>query len=486
MFPIRFQRLREFETAAGEVLWASLVLVLTSSVLIGCKAVAPELQMEQVAGMAPSGWSASKSARAGLDKEWVSSFKDKQLKILVAEAIQRNPDMRVAAERVYQAQRAAYVAGADGRPSVVAEVKGDRSKRQFVGMPFDGSSTQNGSYADLRVQWELDLWGRIRAGQSAAMAEAQSAGFDQSASEVALAGQVCKAWFALCESNEQLAMAREVVRIRSSSVDAIEDRFANSLGEDGATGSQLRLAQTDLASAEATVAQRESEVKLSQSRLEVLCGRYPSAQVAGRKQLSKVPTPPPSGIPSEVMMRRPDLQAAERRYAAAVAREEEAQRAMFPIIALTGSTGTASDALEQIVNNSFSTWSLGASVTQNIFLGGRIRGERDIRSSKLRSAMAELEGSVLKAFQEVENSLMLDHWLKRRMVSLDKASKLAVDAAESADQEYIDGTGDLLTLLAAQSRAVELTSQVLVLKRMQLDNRVDLHMALGGDFRIQP
>ncbi|WP_205619036.1 efflux transporter outer membrane subunit [Rubritalea marina] len=436
--------------------------------------------------LTPQGWSATKSGKAGLDRDWVSSFKDKELKRLVHEAVALNPDMRVAAERVYQAQRRAYVAGADGRPSVVAEVQGDRSKRQFVGLPFGGATTQNGHYADLRVQWELDLWGRIRMGQSAALAEAESSGFDQQASEVALAGQVCKAWFALCEGNEQLAMAREVVRIRKSSVEAIEDRFASNLGGDGATASQLRLAQTDLASAGASVAQRESEVKLAQSRLEVLCGRYPSANIQGKAKLAKVPAPPPSGIPSDVLMRRPDLLSAERRFAAAMAREEEAQRAMFPMITLTGSTGTASDALEQLVNNSFSTWSLGAAVTQNIFQGGRIRGERDIRSSKYRESMAELESSVLKAFQEVENSLMLDYWLMRRMVSLDKASRLAVEAAKAADEEYIDGTGDLLTLLAAQSRAVELTSQVVSLKRIQLDNRVDLHLALGGEFKVKP
>lgn len=456
-----------------------------SVILIGCATEPPASQMLKVEQMAPDSWTATKEGKSGVDRQWVESFGDSSLNKLVAEAVTRNPNMRAAAERVVQAQRAAYVAGAAARPTLAAEFKGDRSKRQFVGMPFGGSSVENGSYADLRVNWEIDLWGRIRMGQMAAISDAQAAELDEKAAEAALAAEVCKAWFALGEANEQLKLAKRVAKIRDDSVETIGERFEQNLGNDGGSASQFRLAQTDQATSKAVISQRESEVRLAQRRLELLCGRYPAGKMKGSTTLTKMPSRPPNGVPSALLQRRPDVIAAERRYAASVARLEEAKRAIFPIISLTGSAGTASDALEQIVNNNFSTWSLGATITQNLLTGGRVKGEQDIRTSKEREELANLEGVVLGAFGEVENSLMLESWLKRRVKDMGAASSLANDAAKAANDDYLEGTGDILTLLTAQSRAVELGSQLLVLRRIQLDNRVDLHLALGGEFRLE-
>ena len=459
--------------------------IFLSVLFIGCAVKPPESQMLKVAQMAPDSWTASQEGKAGVDREWVQSFGDSSLNKLVSEAVARNPDMRAAAERVVQAQKAAYVAGAAVRPSLAAESKGDRSKRQFVGMPFGGSSLENGSYADLRVNWEIDLWGRIRMGQMAAISDAQAAELDAKAAEAALAAEVCKAWFSLGEANEQLKLAKRVAEIRDDSVETIGERFEQNLGDDGGSASQFRLAQTDQATSKAVISQRESEVRMAQRRLELLCGRYPAGKMRGSSSLTKMPARPPSGVPSALLQRRPDVIAAERRYAASVTRLKEANRAIFPILSLTGSTGTASDALEQIVNSNFSTWSIGATLTQNLLTGGRVKGEQAIRTSKEREELANLEGVVLGAFGEVENALMLESWLKRRVQDMRKASALANDAARAANDDYLEGTGDILTLLTAQSRAVDLGSQLLVLRRIQLGNRVDLHLALGGEFRLE-
>ncbi|PQJ27414.1 hypothetical protein BSZ32_02145 [Rubritalea profundi] len=460
-------------------------LVSLSVFLVGCATKPPESQMLKVEQMAPDSWTASQEGKSGVDREWVQSFGDSSLNKLVAEAVARNPDMRAAAERVVQAQKAAYVAGAAARPALAAEFKGDRSKRQFVGMPFGGSSVENGSYADLRVNWEIDLWGRIRMGQMAAISDAQAAELDAKAAEAALAAEVCKAWFSLGEANEQLTLAKRVAQIRDDSVETIGERFAQNLGNDGGSASQFRLAQTDQATSKAVISQRESEVRMAQRRLELLCGRYPAGKMKGSSSLTKMPARPPSGVPSALLQRRPDVIAAERRYVASVARLKEAKRAIFPILSLTGSGGTASDALEQIVNNNFSAWSIGATITQNLLTGGLVKGEQAIRTSKEREELANLEGVVLGAFGEVENALMLEGWLKRRVQDMGKASALANEAAKAASDDYLEGTGDILTLLTGQSRAVELGSQLLVLRRIQLENRVDLHLALGGEFRLE-
>ncbi|MFC5051770.1 efflux transporter outer membrane subunit [Rubritalea spongiae] len=456
-----------------------------SVLLIACAAKPPESQMLKVEQMAPNSWSATKEGKAGVDRDWVASFKDKQLSNLVDEAMARNTDMRAQAERVAQARQNAYLAGAAARPTLAAEINGDRSQRQFVGFPFGGSSIQNGSYADLRMNWEIDLWGRIRMGQTAAISDAQAAELDQKAAEAALAAEVCKAWFALGEAGEQLELAQEVVRIRKSSVESIADRFERNLGGEGGSASQLRLAQTDLATAESLVSQRMSDMALAKRRLELLCGRYPEGKLKGSNALTKMPKSPPSGVPSSLLQRRPDVVAAERRYAAAVSRVKEAKRAIFPIISLTGSYGTASDALEQIVNNNFSTWSIGGTLVQNILTGGRVKGEIELRNSKEREELAKLEGVVLKAFSEVENALVVENWLSKRVKDMQRAYDLSKEAAKAANDDFLDGTGDVLTLLSAQRSAVDIGASLLTLKRMQLDNRVDLHLALGGEFRFK-
>lgn len=471
-------------TAAKDIVVGG-VLILSFFLLTGCAAVAPESQMLMVEQMAPDSWSATKEGKAGVDRDWVGSFRDNRLCRLVDEALERNPDMRVQVERVYQARRNASMAGAMARPQMVAEIKGNRSKQQFLGFPFGGAQTTSGRFADLTVNWELDLWGRIRMGQMAAISDAQAAELDKKAAEAALSAEVCKAWFALGEAWEQLDLAERVVEIRKTSVDAIADRFENNLAGDGGSASQLRLAQTDLATAEAAIAQGMSDVELAERRIELLCGRYPKGTLIGSKELTKMPKRAPSGVPSSLLQRRPDVIAAERRFAAAVARSEEARRAIFPIISLTGSAGTASDALEQLLNSNFSTWSLGANITQNLLTGGRVIGERDVRDSREREELARLEAVVLTAFSEVENALVLEVWLKKREQQMSKAFDFAKEAAEAANDDFLQGTGDVLTLLQAQSRAVEIGSTLLTLKRVRLDNRVDLHLALGGEFRFK-
>lgn len=460
-------------------------VLLISVGLSACAVKAPESQMLKVAQMAPDSWSASKEGKAGVGRGWVNSFGDAQLTKLVSEAMHRNADMRVADQRVRQARRAAYVAGSASRPMMAAEFSKDRSKRQFFGAPFTGDQTLDGNYADIKVSWEPDLWGRVRMGQSAALSDAQSAELDAKAAKSILAAEVSKAWFALGEANEQLRLAKEVVEIRQQAVEMIADRFERNLGNDGGSASQLRLAETDLALAKANAAQRVGDVAIARGRLEILCGRYPAGKLKGARTLTKVPKAPPVGVPSSLLQRRPDIQAAERRYAAAEARVKEANRAIFPLIKLTGSGGSASEVLENLVDGKFNTWSLGAGLTQNLLTGGRVIGEKQIRDSKSLEELAKLEGVVLKAFGEVETALVLEEWLRKRSQHVEKAYKFSKAAVASANDDYLAGTGDALTLLTAQSRAVEIGSQVLVLKRARLENRVDLHLALGGAFRLE-
>jgi NodT family efflux transporter outer membrane factor (OMF) lipoprotein len=446
---------------------------------------APASKMRAVKDMAPESWTASKEGRSGVDRAWVKRFNDSRLDRLVAEAVTRNPDMRVAAENVKQAQLAAYLAGASSRVMANAGVDANRRKIVFVGFPFGGSQTNNNFGLNLNVNWEPDLWGRVSAGVSASLADMQAVEMERKAAETSLAGNVCKAWFALCEANEQLGLATEAHAIRLKTVEAVRDRFELALGEEGGGASELRLAETDVAMSLALKAQRQGEVDAAQRRVELLAGRYPAAKLKGRLKLPPIPNRPPAGLPSELLKRRPDVIAAERRYAGSGMRITEAKRAIFPIFRLTGSTGTTTDALSNILSSSFGVWSIGNNISQNILTGGQVKGEISMRSSRDRQNLAQLQSTVLKAFGEVESALAADKWLAKRITEMGKAQKLANDAARASEEDYALGNVTLLTVLTAQNRKIDIASQVALLRRLQLENRVNLHLALGGGFKTQ-
>jgi outer membrane protein TolC len=192
----------------------------------------------------------------------------------------------------------------------------------------------------------------------------------------------------------------------------------------------------------------------------------------------------PTGLPSELLQRRPDILAAERRFAAQGMRQREAKRAVFPRLALTGSNGTNTDALKNLLASDYGVWSLGAGVTQTIFTGGQVLAEIRRRGAEQNEAQAALQKTVLQAFGEVEEALQLEGILGRREEALAESLRLAAEADTEARANYRQGIGDILTVLATQNRALQAKAQLVLVRRLRLDNRIALHLALGGDFRV--
>ncbi|MFC7336901.1 efflux transporter outer membrane subunit [Haloferula chungangensis] len=453
-------------------------------VFAACAVMPPDSRMGEAAD-APGAWTATRQAKAGIDDQWVDRFGNRSLSQLVSEAYASNRDLQAAAARVERASSVARGAGAAARPQLNAAVNGSRSKQNFIGFPgVSGSSISNAYGASLNLQWEIDLWGKIRAGESAALADLQAQGNVYRGARASLAAQVVRAWLLLAETNEQIALAEESLKIREDTAELIRGRFELAAGDAGATASQLRLAETDVATARANLAQRQGERDQVQRQLEILLGRYPSAELAGSASLPGVPSFPPSGLPSELLLRRPDILAAERQFAAAGKREEEARKAFYPSFSLTGSGGTSTNQLNNILDSSFGVWSIAGQAAQPILSGGALRSNLDVRSAEEQEALANLQQTVLSGFGEVETALAADKYLASREASIGVAHKLAEDGAISSREEFALGTGDVLTLLASQTRQIDLATQRLTLRRLRLDNRVNLHLALGGDYKV--
>ncbi len=473
-------------------------------ILAGCTALPPQRRTDEIGLETPSTWSATRVAQSGVDWNWLARFKDPQLRHLAEEALANNPDLKGAASRVRMAASNAKIAGAAAKPQLSAVLSGNRRKTNFIGFPdFGGGdpmdpnapggvgggseqviSTISDTFgASLDLNWEIDVWGRIRAGQSATLAEWQSAAEDYRAARSSLVAQVAKAWFALTEASQQLDLAQQTVKTFRDTEQVIADRFEIGETDGGGTGAQLRLAKSDLAAAHEQLALRKDLQQQARRQLEILLGRYPKGQLEKSPELPRLPPPPPAGLPSELLTRRPDIQSAERQFAAQGQRIREAKLAMFPQLKLTASAGTSTDALEDVLDSDFGVWNLAGNVIQPILTGGQLLAQKRVREEQERQALANLQRTVLQAFLEVELALEADTYLAEREAALTEAASLAREADTASRADYRDGVGDILTVLNAQSRVLQFSSQLISLRRLRLDNRINLHLALGGDFK---
>ncbi len=450
--------------------------------LAGC-ASAPPVQQPEAGIDIPGHWSAP-AGIAAAEPAWWRRFGDPALEALIAETLDNNRDLRAAAARVDQARAMARVSGAAQVPAVSAGGSARRQRQNFIGLPIPGAegevlSTQIDTFGlSVETSWEADLWGRIRNGTAAALADAEAAYLDEQAARLSLAAQTAKAWFALIEAGQQLRLADDTVASYRRTVEQVRYRY-----ERGLTPSlDLRFALTNQHAAEAQQAQRRALVGQVMRQLEVLLGRYPARTLDVPPALPAPDGDVPAGLPADLIARRPDLRAAERRIAAADARLLADRRALYPTLSLTAAGGTSTDALRRLLDGDFSVWSIAGSLMQPIFQGGRLRAQIDVADARAREALESYAGQLLMAFAEVETALDAQAYQRERAQFLAEAAGHAEAARAMAETRYGGGLDPLLVVLEAQRRSLEADSQLLTAQRQLLDARVDLHLALGGYF----
>jgi NodT family efflux transporter outer membrane factor (OMF) lipoprotein len=330
----------------------------------------------------------------------------------------------------------------------------------------------------LNVSWEVDLWGRLRNQKGAAVADLDAAMADYEFARLSIAGQTAKVWFAMNEASRQVDLA-EATRDNFA---RSEERIARRYGEGLAGSVELRLARTRTAAAEALVENRRQQLDAVTRQLESILGRYPSGRLEASGDLPPVDRAIPVGIPADLVSRRPDLRAAERRLAASDARVASARAALYPQFRLTGSAGTSSTELEDLLDGDFSVWSFAAGLLQPVFQGGRLRANVDLSKAIADEQAATFVQRVLNAFAEVETALVLEQALVRQEDALRVAAENAVAARNSAEDRYMAGVGDYLLVLTSQRDAFDAESRLIEIRRHRLTSRIDLILALGGGF----
>jgi NodT family efflux transporter outer membrane factor (OMF) lipoprotein len=417
----------------------------------------------------PAAWTSQGAVSGVIADKWLASFNDPQLDALVQEALVSNPDLQVAAARVEQAAAFVKVAGATLKPQVNALARGGGA------LSGDSSGLEG---AGIFANWEIDLWGRVRAGREAASGQYVSAALDAEYARQSLAAMVAKSWFLATEARLQKAIAEEMTAASERQLTLVQDRVRVGRGDEY----ELALSRANVATFQDSVRNLDLAYQQSLRALEALAGRYPAAALSVPVQLASVPGPIPVGMPSELLERRPDVIAAERRVAAAFYRVEEAKAARLPRISLTAAVTSISSDLFVLKDRDNPVWSAGASLTAPLYTGGALTGQIEVRTAEQKQAIAEYGRVGARAFGEVENALSTAFALQEREAILAQSVVHNSRALELANIRYKVGVGDLR---AVQQQALALHAARTALLRVQAERlvqRVNLHLALGGSF----
>ena len=244
----------------------------------------------------------------------------------------------------------------------------------------------------------------------------------------------------------------------------------------------LRLALLNLSNARALLQQRLQQFDAATRQLEVILGQYADGEMETPAALPPLAPIVPAGLPADLIARRPDLAAAEREVAAAQARISVARAELLPRISLTAATGTSTDALRSLIDGSFGVWSLVGNVVQPLWQGGRLRAE--VKGAEARGAevLAQYATLALGAYAEVETALAAEEYLRERVGHLMESVQQARAAERLADERYRAGLEDYITVLDSQRSAVNAEGELIGVRRLRLENRVDLYLSLGGGF----
>ncbi len=450
------------------------LLMLGVGLLCGCvgqPAQTPPLPVPQ------SKWSAHYEGKSGNPNQWLHDFDAPGLSELIQTALDQNFDLQIAEARLAAARARARIAGAPRWPN--AELGAQASRRRATINDSPDNVIHADSFSlDATVSWEVDVWGRLGDVARAAGAEAQAADADYRGARLLLAANVARGWFGVIEAELQVALADGTLESFRRSNAVIEERYRRGL----VTALDVRLARENVASAESVYALRQRAREERIRALEVLLGNLPVRQLATIDQLPTVNRAVPAGLPSDLLVRRPDLVAGERRLQAAVERLDAARKNRLPGIRLTASGGTASTEMRNLLQWDYLVWSLLGSITQPLFAGDRRQAEDGLARAEHREDWAFYARTVLTALQEVETALASESLFIEQETALSHAAREAKAAAELAMGRYERGLVNIITLQETQRRAFTAESALLVTARERLNNRVSLYLALGGDF----
>jgi NodT family efflux transporter outer membrane factor (OMF) lipoprotein len=471
--------MRFIKTIAGGCAVAGLL----AGLVAGCATQSPPTAAEirQQSGtltnlVLTNAWTAAPVSTNRIEDNWLATFDDEQLDALVAEAMTNNPDLRVTATRVEQAGEYVELAKAALRPAVnLVGTGGFKMGGGDVGSALQGIL--------LGVSWEPDLWGRLRYARNAAQATYASAQADYEFARQSLAASTARTWFTATETWQQEQLANDMVKAAEELVSLAAQRQKVGAGN----AQDVALARASLGNYQDAAKGVQLAHEQTLRALDLLLGRYPSAELKVRPDLPPLPGAIPAGIPLEMLERRPDMIAAERRVAAAFNRVGEAKAARLPRIVLNASVAALDSQILQLKSDYDNPAAgAGANLIAPIYKGGALQTQVRIQTLEQKQAVAEYAQMALRALGDVENALAASQTLADREAVLSAVVADSQDALKLAQTSYRVGRLDLRSVEQQQLNVYAAQLAWLRVRSEQLSQRVNLHLALGGSFQEPP
>jgi NodT family efflux transporter outer membrane factor (OMF) lipoprotein len=457
---------------------------------------------ESARAQIPGSWAGPHRSGAVVP-DWIRTFHDPELTALVADAIERNPDLKAAAARVEASRAAVRIAASSLYPRIAMKGLGERQGQRLSGdlgrsinpPDFGGTGVENSGGAGLDTSvdetsqrwvygiaagaaWEADVWGRIRSKKAASKAESEALEADYEFARQSLAAAVARAYFTTIEAAQQEANAQETLDIYQEYSKLTDIQKQHGFASDFDV-SQIR---SRTASAEDALYTAQAVRAQTIRAIEVVTSHYPAGRFDVRRSFPGQPRAVPAGVPAQILERRPDLIASERRFAAAFHRVNEARTARLPRFVLSAASGLGTADLDSVGSLNALLWTFAGGITQPIFFGGELQAAQDLRSAEQKAAAASYVGHALRAFEDVENALANDYYLRKREGALADAVSSSAESVKFGRQQLEQGQVDMFTVLRLTGENLAAKVQLTQIRASRLRERINLYLALGGDF----
>ena len=448
----------------------SVIAGLTSILLSACTSIS-ELD-ENIKNIdLPINWQENKKALQ-VESNWLNQLDNKQVQQLVKSALVANHQLKIQAYNVEIQKQQLIVSGSSLWPSLDLSLRSGRSKNNNV------NTVSNSSSIDLNLSYELDLWGKLSAADQQANLTymAQQANFEQSKQQLVV--DVVTTWFSVIEAEKLLALYENRVKNSQQNLDIIESGYNSGLSE----ALDVYLTRNELNNELTRVSEQKSSKKKLIRKLERLVGDYPKGELLVEAHLPLLTSDIPLGLPSELISRKPHLMASWYQLLAKDAGLAYAHKQRFPSLSLTASLGDSASDIDDLLSGSSLAWSLLGNLSAPLFNAGRLSANEEKARLALKLEEQLYLDTLYDAFAGVENAITEEESLKSSYKSMLAAQENAKIAATLSFEQYQSGLVNYTTVLAAQTRSFDAQTTLITLKNRLIANRIQLHLALGGDF----
>jgi outer membrane protein, multidrug efflux system len=449
-------------------------VVLAAACAVGPNYVKPTLPTPEAIRGAESG---SEEPALGA-ANWWDVLQDEQLQVLVRTALAQNDDIRVAAARVLEAESQLGITRADQYPAVGLQAQAGGGRTAAVGSTPAASGGAFGVGGTF--DWPLDFWGRYRRATESARAQLIATEWGRRAVLTTVVNQVAQAYFELRSLDLQLEIAQRTLASRQESLQLTRVR------ESGGVTSliDVRDAEQLVYGAGAAIADIERRTAQQENLISLLLGNFPAPVSRGRPLVEqRHPPEMPAGLPSALLERRPDIQAAEQQIISANAQIGVARAAYFPSIALTGTGGVQSAALGALFGASSGFWTAIAGLTQPVFTAGRTRSQVALAEARTQEATILYAQTVKTAFREASDALVVYAKARELRAQQEGLTTAAQDARRLADVRYQGGATSYLEVLDADTRLFDAELSLAQARQAELSAFAEVYRALGGGWQ---